>query len=333
MGKLAQNAARPQPGPGAGLAGLMGGAARPPARPPARPAQGGGVEGMLMARNAQRPNAPVRMAQGGIVSFADGEEVSSPFGRWFRSTVDRVGEDMALQRLKQKVKTKYGVFASPAGALRTQSDAQRAYAKNVLAAADDLSEAQLIALADAEFDSGMTDLSALPAIPMSSPVTPPEDTVDAADPLATVESEAPEIDSGTGSVTFLPAEQEDFFRDVPTSYNPVVPKAADTARLDASITEMTDQAGEVPTMAEVAPLEAAPLEAVAAPYDEQGQAILRSLTARYAQDMSADPLSAMQAAGASSDAYFDRSGKAATYAQQEADERALQVGDAGPRSD
>ena len=37
MGKLAQNAARPQPGPGAGLAGLMGGAARPPARPPARP--------------------------------------------------------------------------------------------------------------------------------------------------------------------------------------------------------------------------------------------------------------------------------------------------------
>jgi hypothetical protein len=79
MGRLAQNAARPQPGPGAGLAGLVGGAARPPARPaqaPARPAQGGGVEGMLMARNAQRPNAPVRMAQGGIVSFANGKKVT-----------------------------------------------------------------------------------------------------------------------------------------------------------------------------------------------------------------------------------------------------------------
>ncbi len=72
MGRLAQNASRPQPGPGAGLAGLMGGAARPPARP----AQGGGVEGMLMARNAQRPNAPVRMAQGGIVSFANGKKVT-----------------------------------------------------------------------------------------------------------------------------------------------------------------------------------------------------------------------------------------------------------------
>jgi len=47
-------------------------------------------------------------------------------------------------------------------------------------------------------------------------------------------------------VTFLPAEQEDFFKDVQTSYNPVTPKAADTARLDASITEMTDQAGDTP---------------------------------------------------------------------------------------
>jgi hypothetical protein len=41
--------------------------------------------------------------------------------------------------------------------------------------------------------------------------------------------------------------------------------------------------------------------------------------------MQADPLAAMQAAGASSDAYFDRAGKAAIYAQQEADERALQA--------
>ena len=72
MGKLAQNASRPQPGPGAGLAGLMGGAVRPPARP----AQGGGVEGMLLARNAQRSGAPVRMAQGGIVSFANGKKVT-----------------------------------------------------------------------------------------------------------------------------------------------------------------------------------------------------------------------------------------------------------------
>ena len=54
MNKMAQNASKPQPGTGAGLAGLMGGGARPPARPPVRPPQGGGVEGMLMARNASR---------------------------------------------------------------------------------------------------------------------------------------------------------------------------------------------------------------------------------------------------------------------------------------
>ena len=80
MNKMAQNASKPQPGTGAGLAGLMGGGARPPARPPVRPSQGGGVEGMLMARNAARrggpQSGPVRMAQGGIVSFADGKKVT-----------------------------------------------------------------------------------------------------------------------------------------------------------------------------------------------------------------------------------------------------------------
>ena len=76
MNKMAQNASKPRPGPGAGLAGLMGGGARPPVRPP----QGGGVEGMLMARNAARrggpQSGPVRMAHGGIVSFATGKKVT-----------------------------------------------------------------------------------------------------------------------------------------------------------------------------------------------------------------------------------------------------------------
>ena len=73
MGRLAQNASRPQPGPGAGLAGLMSGGARPPARPPANP-QAAGLANARMVQAAR--GGPVRMAQGGIVSFADGEKVT-----------------------------------------------------------------------------------------------------------------------------------------------------------------------------------------------------------------------------------------------------------------
>ncbi len=73
MGKLAQNASRPQPGPGAGLAGLMGGGARPPARPPVNP-QAAGLANARMVQAAR--GGPIKMAQGGIVSFANGEKVT-----------------------------------------------------------------------------------------------------------------------------------------------------------------------------------------------------------------------------------------------------------------
>jgi len=75
MGKLAQNASRPQPGPGAGLAGLMGGGARPPARPPVNP-QAAGLANARMVQAAR--GGPIKMAQGGIVTFAQGDRVSRP---------------------------------------------------------------------------------------------------------------------------------------------------------------------------------------------------------------------------------------------------------------
>jgi hypothetical protein len=270
------------------------------------------------------------MASGGIVSFQTGEEVTSPFRRKFNELVNRVGEDMALQRLRQQVKTKYGLFASPVGGLRAQSDDQRAYAKKVLDVADSLGEAELLELADADFKAAMSaaEVDALPALPMSSTATETvtEDTITDTTQTESLDPTTEQVeDQITGNVVFTPIEPPDFFKDIETSYEPTTPKEADKTALNASIAEMTKQAGQVPTRDDVAPLEVAPLEFVEAPYDAQGQEILRSLTARYAQDMQADPLAAMQAAGASSDAYFDREGKAATYAQQEADERALQA--------
>ena len=311
--------------PQGGLAGLMGGGARPQARPPVNP-QAGGLAGARMAQAAQQPGGPRRMAAGGIVSFAEGEEVSSPFKRSFDALVGRIGKDMALQQLRQRVKTKYGLFASPVGGLRSQSDEQRTYAKNVLDVADGLNEAQLLELADANFQSSMSAeaLNALPALPVSDSSEVIETETDAVVPP--VDNANPTLDRPeAGSVTFLPAEQEDFFKDVDTSYEPVKPVEADKSQLNAAVTAMTDQAGQVPTMENVAPLEAAPLEAVAAPYTEDEQAIADALSAQYQADSKVDVQGALGGARASSDAYFDRSGKAKIYEQQEADERALQA--------
>jgi len=316
--------------PQGGLAGLMGGGARPPARPPVNP-QAGGLAGARMAQAAQQPGGPRRMAAGGIVSFAEGEEVSSPFKRSFDALVGRIGKDMALQQLRQRVKTKYGLFASPVGGLRSQSDEQRAYAKNVLDVADGLDEAQLLELADANFQSSMS-AEALNALPPLNISTESEDVGgndgDGVPPVVTSDqvNSDPTLDKPeTGSVTFLPAEQEDFFKDVDTSYETVKPAETDKSALDASITAMTDQAGKVPTMANVSALEAAPLEAVAAPYTEDEQGIADALSAQYQADSKVDVQGALGGARASSDSYFDRSGKAKIYEQQEADERALQA--------
>tara|TARA_X000001388_G_scaffold77043_1_gene76215 strand:+ start:503 stop:2737 length:2235 start_codon:yes stop_codon:yes gene_type:complete len=322
-----QRMAKAQPRKPAGIAGLPGLAGMRPQPRRVPPPQAQGLAGARMAQAAAQ-GGPKRMAGGGIVSFAEGETVSSPFRRSFNALVDRIGEDMALQQLRQRVKTKYGLFASPVGGLRSQSDEQRTYAKNVLDVADTLDENQLLALADADFQSGMstTEISALPALPLSDTseeVT--EDTItdtsqtDALDP--TSEQQPPT----TGDVTFLPAEQEDFFKDLTTSYEPVKPEEADKSALETSITAMTDQAGKTPTMGDVTPLEAAPLEAVAAPYTESEQKLSDELTERYVADSNTGVAGALRGARADSDVYFDREGKAKTYAQQEADERALQA--------
>jgi hypothetical protein len=68
MGKMAQAAARPQMGNGAGLASLMGGAARPQPTPAVPPQ----AQGLAAARMAQGPS---KFAGGGIVSFAAGDSV------------------------------------------------------------------------------------------------------------------------------------------------------------------------------------------------------------------------------------------------------------------
>jgi hypothetical protein len=229
------------------------------------------------------------------------------------------------------VRRKFGTYAGLDGIFRSQSDEQQSYAADVIKSVRDLSDGQLQALLDVPFTSGMgpEQVAALPPLNISTESedvggndgdgVPPVVTSDQDDVDPTLEK--PE----TGNVTFLPAEQEDFFKDLDTSYETVKPAETDKSALDASITAMTDQAGQVPTMANVSALEAAPLEAVAAPYTEDEQGIADALSAQYQADSKVDVQGALGGARASSDSYFDRSGKAKIYEQQEADERALQA--------
>ena len=80
MGRMAQNAGKPKMGGGAGLAGLMGGAGRPPQARPPMPPQAQGLAGARMAQAAAQQGGPRRINNGGIVGFAEGEGVSGQGG-------------------------------------------------------------------------------------------------------------------------------------------------------------------------------------------------------------------------------------------------------------
>ena len=113
MGKMAQAAAKPQMGGGAGLAGLMGGAARPQPRPAAPPQ----AQGLAAARMAQGPS---KFAGGGIVSFAQGQGVSGQAGLGGGQTLEekiaRINARTELNPLQKEALIKQILAQEPAPA-------------------------------------------------------------------------------------------------------------------------------------------------------------------------------------------------------------------------
>lgn len=111
MGKMAQAAAKPQMGRGAGLAGLMGGAARPQPRPAAPPQ----AQGLAAARMAQGPS---KFAGGGIVSFAQGQGVSGQAGLGGGQTLEekiaRINARTELNPLQKETLIKQILAQEPA---------------------------------------------------------------------------------------------------------------------------------------------------------------------------------------------------------------------------
>lgn len=338
-----QRMAKMQPRKPAGIAGLPGLAGTG-----ARPPQAQGLAGARMAQAAAQ-GGPKRMAGGGIVSFAEGGP-SSPASRFVEGFINKFNKSGARYELEGAVRKKYGPFATADGLFLSQSDEQLTYAKDVISMIRSLSDQELQALIDAPFTSGMNEqqLQALPRLPgdvgrpdfvddnyepgtvvssdPSLPSKPVPDTMASPTSADPTTSQQP----STGTVTFAPKEQEDFFEGVPTSFEPVTPEEADKSALNTSITAMTDQAGKTPTRASVDSLQAAPLEAVAAPFTESEQKLANELSERYAADSNENPLERLDAARVSSDKYFDRAGVAALYDQQEKEERALQADTLSP---
>jgi hypothetical protein len=300
-----------------GIGALMGGQQ---ARPPMQ-----GVPPQAQGLANARMQAPVQMAKGGIVSFADGEEVTSPASRWFKNLKDKFKADSAEAALREKVQTKYGMFSSAWGGLRSQSDEQRQYAKDVIASIDKLSVSELQRLADAEFTPGMTDLSALPVLP-TTPAAAPNLTPTVVSPSAA----APAVTDGMGSVTL---EQPDPYQtamsqlsDDVLNVQTVSPIAPSETEVDAAQKALLGVVGDMPneyTPEEVPFAELAPVSPESS-LDPQGMEARRFLLQRGADLAGADVNSSVDAARASADEYSLRGAKQETARQQLARQQAYE---------
>lgn len=300
-----------------GIGALMGGQQ---ARPPMQ-----GVPPQAQGLANARMQAPVQMAKGGIVSFVGGEEVTSPFSRGFKNLADKFKTGSATDALRQKVEAKYGMFASAMGGLRSQSDEQRQYAKDVIASLNKFSASELQRLADAEFTPGMTDLSALPVL-STTPAAAPNLTPAVVSPSAV----APAVTDGMGSVTL---EQPDPYQtamsqlpDDVLNVPAVSPIAPSEEEVDAAQKALLNVVGDMPneyTPEEVPFAELAPVSPESS-LDEQGREARRFLLQRGADLAGADVNSSVDAARASADEYGLRGAKQETARQQLARQQAYE---------
>jgi hypothetical protein len=217
------------------------------------------------------------------------------------------------------------MFSSAWGGLRSQSDEQRQYAKDVIASIDNLSVSELQRLADAEFTPGMTDLSALPVL-STTPAAAPNLTPTVVSPSAA----APAVTDGMGSVTL---EQPDPYQtamsqlsDDVLNVQTVSPIAPSETEVDAAQKALLGVVGDMPneyTPEEVPFAELAPVSPESS-LDPQGMEARRFLLQRGADLAGADVNSSVDAARASADEYSLRGAKQETARQQLARQQAYE---------
>ena len=342
MGKLAQRAAQPNAG---GIGSLGGQAPRPPVNP-----QAGGLGNARMMQ-AQKQGAPVRMAGGGIVAFAEGEKVGSAISRFFDGPPPGTTQNARGRRyeLEGKVRKKFGAFSGIDGFFRTQSDKQRAYAQQVRNSVSGLSDEKLRELLEVDFTTAMTD-TAIAALPNLTPaevnnklidfsgatlggreVVTPEvvnpDVVKEPDPFAAYDKQVGGGSAGNVEFASTYKDPQSFLSDVKTGYEPTEAIIPDTNSLDESTAALAvaGQQTADPLLLNVAGPEVAELKNVAAPYDADGMEIQQLLLDDAKSSMAANPLDAMNDARESSDVYTRRAENDADFRKMEEQERALQA--------
>jgi hypothetical protein len=344
MGRLAQNASRPQPGPGAGLAGLMGGGARPPARPPVNP-QAAGLANARMVQAAR--GGPIKMAQGGIVSFADGEEVTTPFARGFKKLFSVDPELKEKRELANRVGAKFGSYAGTPGAFTPQTEEVRKYAQEVMSSMRSLPGLmgsgggfdttlpldvlrQLDAI-DLDSIASSTDLSTLPVLATSAEGLGVEGS-GSAEGGASVEETSTEIDGGgtlASSITYPSTyvNPQDILSEVDTSYEVENASMPPTTELDKAETDLSAAALKTAdaSLLDVDAPKVAELKPVDAPFSPQDQKRYEAMMNIYADDAMIDPEGAGKAARADADAHLRRAENDADFRRMSAEEKELQA--------
>jgi len=305
-----------KPSQGGGLAALLGGGPKPPqARPPMGNPAAQGLAGARMAQAATQTGGPRRMAQGGIVGFAGGQEVGTTplqrklggFKKYFTDSKTRID-------LQNEVKKKFRGFAAPIpGGLTRQSDEQQAYAKSIMAAIPELDNVQLNDLLALPFTADMSgyDVSSLPPVPSGSSSTETETDGGPAELPPRVDGRT--IDPATG-LPYSPITYE-----APEPYKsevskltredltvaPVVPATPDTTDVDTAQENLLKTVGSIPDGVDVVDVAKAPLEAVPSSsyLSPQGIKAENELLRRAGEDFDADPTAALDDARASADLY------------------------------
>lgn len=109
--------------------------------PPAEPQPQAPQMGMRAGGIVRLPSG-LRMAGGGIVGYDVGGR-TSPAGRWLEGLQKDTEKSRRLEALRQRVRQEYGLSAGPLGVFKSQSDLERAKAKDIIARVDQMDENQL----------------------------------------------------------------------------------------------------------------------------------------------------------------------------------------------
>ncbi len=315
--------------PQGGLAGLMGGGARPPARPPVNP-QTGGLAGARMAQAAQQPGGPRRMAAGGIVSFAEGEEVSTPFMRGLKNFFSVDPNKQKRLELERAVQRKYGLLAGVPGAFTPQTDEARQYAKDIAATfrmgSSSLSTEELQQALDANFDTGMDaeGVSTLPSFEGPDSLSETEDKID----LDGGSNDPPEVKPETRiSYPSTYVDPQNILSGVDTTYEPSIAEMPDKSGVEAAENKLATAASATAdaNLLDVAAPVVPELKQVDAPYDAEGKRLQTKIMGMYESDLGADPEAAAAEARATADKHMRRAENNADFRRMLAEEKELQA--------